>query len=274
LQHQNTLAANDSQINADFNSPSLYFPDDYGFSITHPSINSYHQSFPDQSDPTVTGDQFVPIWASGNQGFQHQNVLAFNDHQINADFNSPSLASAYQWVPQSFNHITANGYNFNCTVNSPSLILDDETFLYPNAIVDGQFDATFQLPNFSSNIDFDGSDSSNNYTSISTTTSQLNDSASTDTQTTVTNFTKLPILAASNTAAATSTNVNTNRLTCDQPGCTTTFARADVLRRHKKMHDTPEHPCLVDNCDRKGDKAFYRLDKLQNHQRKKHRLSV
>ena len=53
-----------------------------------------------------------------------------------------------------------------------------------------------------------------------------------------------------------------------------TFARRGDLCRHAKKHLPPEHPCPVANCDRKGDEAFYRRDKLYDHLRKKHKMMI
>jgi hypothetical protein len=59
-------------------------------------------------------------------------------------------------------------------------------------------------------------------------------------------------------------------LQCSFPGCATTVSRSFDLSRHMKKHSPPEYPCSVSGCDRKGNRAFYRLDKLRDHQHKQH----
>jgi hypothetical protein len=313
---QNTIATNGFQIDATLSSPSLnwahqgfsqtanhitangghfnhpiIFPlltfGNCDFHVTHPNPNAFcHQAIPGQSDATVTGGHLVPIdaYALNKPDFQHQNANDANGRQTNAAINSPSLSSAYQPVTQSSGHITADRDYFNCSALS-SLTFDDYAFPYSNPIADGQFNSTFQLPDFSSINDvggsngfggFNGFEGSNGFNStvFSTTASELNSSANTDTPNTVAGFAKLSLPSRSTTTAPSSTSANANRFICDQSGCTATFARAGDLTRHSKKHGVPEYPCLVNNCDRKGDKAFYRPDKLHDHQRKKHKMTV
>jgi hypothetical protein len=268
----NYITAKEDDFNQTIISPLIFGDCDYP--VTSPSTNaSFHQVFPNQSDPTVTGGHLNSIYATSNHGLQNQISLTANGRQINADFDS-SLDSVQQWAPPDSNDITANGDHFNDTFIYPFLNFNDETFPYPNAIIDGQSDATIQPSNLSINSDFDDSGNFNSSALISTTTSELNISISADAQTTDMHFTKLPLPAVSTATAVASTNVNTNRFKCDQPSCTTTFTRAGDLSRHMKKHGPPEHACPVDGCNRKGDNAFYRLDKLQDHQRKKHKMSV
>jgi hypothetical protein len=97
----------------------------------------------------------------------------------------------------------------------------------------------------------------------------------------------IPILAASNTnansmfngAAVTfpagglaprRSNIHTNPQTCNYPGCGKVTARQADFARHRLQHGTPHHSCLVHACNRRGPKAFYRADRLRDHQRKKH----
>lgn len=67
-------------------------------------------------------------------------------------------------------------------------------------------------------------------------------------------------------------NVDTNRYQC--PQCSTICVRDGDLNRHMKKHLPPQYHCLVNGCDRHGHKAFYRKDKLLDHQRKKHGMPV
>ncbi|PMD58521.1 uncharacterized protein K444DRAFT_531864 [Hyaloscypha bicolor E] len=65
-------------------------------------------------------------------------------------------------------------------------------------------------------------------------------------------------------------NVDTNAHTCGYAGCGKMFARPGDLARHSKQHGIPQHPCDIPGCNRHGARAFYRADKLLDHQRKKH----
>jgi hypothetical protein len=87
-------------------------------------------------------------------------------------------------------------------------------------------------------------------------------------------FTNLTASSSSTSPALASTNANINRFTCGYVGCNMTFARRGDFCRHAKKHLPGEHPCPVANCDRKGDEAFYRRDKLYDHLRKKHKMMI
>jgi hypothetical protein len=65
-------------------------------------------------------------------------------------------------------------------------------------------------------------------------------------------------------------NVNTNAHLCGYAGCGKPFTRQSDLTRHSNQHGVPKHPCLINGCNRHGLRAFYRADKLLEHQRKKH----
>jgi hypothetical protein len=57
---------------------------------------------------------------------------------------------------------------------------------------------------------------------------------------------------------------------CDR--CLKAFSRAGDLRRHYKVH-FPNHRtfhCLIEGCNRSGQRGFYRCDKLRDHQRQAH----
>ncbi|KAE9373938.1 hypothetical protein N431DRAFT_337617 [Stipitochalara longipes BDJ] len=69
-------------------------------------------------------------------------------------------------------------------------------------------------------------------------------------------------------------NANMTPHVCDNPGCSMTFNRLGDLVRHRQQHGNPQYPCLVHGCKRRGRKAFYRTDKLRDHQRKKHRMAI
>ncbi|KAI9741059.1 MAG: hypothetical protein M1834_002772 [Cirrosporium novae-zelandiae] len=65
-----------------------------------------------------------------------------------------------------------------------------------------------------------------------------------------------------------------NSLNC--PNCDQTFTRPADLSRHSGIHDPSRRvfSCLISGCPHTGSRAFYRRDKLLDHQRKKHNLWV
>ena len=61
---------------------------------------------------------------------------------------------------------------------------------------------------------------------------------------------------------------DSNALKCDFPGCHSraTFKRKYELQRHMNKHERKEmYPCPAIDCDRKGSRSFYRVDKLAHH---------
>ncbi|KAH6664205.1 hypothetical protein B0J14DRAFT_493928 [Halenospora varia] len=69
-------------------------------------------------------------------------------------------------------------------------------------------------------------------------------------------------------------NVNTNPYTCNYPGCGEIINRLGDFARHQQKHGVRQHPCLVHGCNRRGPRAFYRADKLRDHQRTKHKMAI
>lgn len=65
-----------------------------------------------------------------------------------------------------------------------------------------------------------------------------------------------------------------NRFNCTQPNCGADFARIGDLRRHHRVHGSPNYARSVSGCARRGGNAFYRRDKLLDHMRKKHGMTV
>jgi hypothetical protein len=66
---------------------------------------------------------------------------------------------------------------------------------------------------------------------------------------------------------------DSNALKCDFLGCHSraTFKRKYELQRHMKKHERKEtYPCPAIDCDRKGSRSFYRVDKLSHHLRTGH----
>jgi hypothetical protein len=286
-QSPNHVTANGDHFNHPIVFPLLTF-DACDYHVTHPIPTTFdHPSIPGQNDATLAGGQLVPIdtYALNKPDLQHQNANDVNGRQGNAAINFPYFSSAYQPVTQNATHITADRDYFNRSGIS-SLTLENFAFPRSDSIADGQFDTTFLLPAISSNIDvgfsngfdgfnsFGGPNGFNDSTDFSTTASELNGSTNNNTKETVIDFAKVPIPFSSITTATSGTSTQTNRFACDHSGCTATFARAGDLARHSKKHGIPEYPCLVNNCDRKGNKAFYRPDKLRDHQRMKHKMAV
>lgn len=76
------------------------------------------------------------------------------------------------------------------------------------------------------------------------------------------------------TAALPTTNNTSNRFNCIHPGCNASFNRHGDLRRHDRVHGPPGYACSVNGCARRGMNAFYRRDKLLDHQRRKHGMAV
>jgi hypothetical protein len=102
---------------------------------------------------------------------------------------------------------------------------------------------------------------------------------------TTTSTPKTPVLPANGTNMSTAfevprhnagavrsrrSNINTAAHTCGYTGCGKVFTRPGDLARHNLQHGLPQHPCLVRGCNRRGPRAFYRTDKLVEHQRKRH----
>jgi hypothetical protein len=170
----------------------------------------------------------------------------------------------------------ASGDQFSRAFIAPSLASVDSIFPNYNTVVnyDEQFDASFQPYNLIGSYGIGDFDSFENFPSTATTVSGMNGYANTDIQTTVSAFDSLPLPPAGITPPAPRADINAKRLMCPRTGCTTTFARPGDLRRHTRKHLKHEYHCPVDNCDRKGDKAFYRRDKLLDHQRKVHGMTV
>jgi hypothetical protein len=159
----------------------------------------------------------------------------------------------YLFLPTTY--LTLNGYGF------------------PSSNATAEYDVAFQHSDFISNQG--GFGEPHDFMSASTTASGMNGFVSFGTQPSVAAFATSSVLTTGiTTAVANGANARTNRLKCHHTGCSATFARGGDRRRHNKRHLPPQHPCPVDDCDRKGDRAFYRLDKLYDHQRKKHGMAV
>ncbi|KAF8865133.1 hypothetical protein BDZ45DRAFT_580895 [Acephala macrosclerotiorum] len=92
----------------------------------------------------------------------------------------------------------------------------------------------------------------------------------------LTSFTPLllPTFIAPQATATLPINNTNNRFNCTHPNCSASFNRIGDLRRHDRVHGVPAHPCTVSGCSRKGGNAFYRRDKLLDHMRKKHGMTV
>lgn len=244
-------------------------------------------------DVTTPQDQHIHIWSpnlSTNDGRVQQQAMSIASYGWNLDapVAPPAWDPASQGFDQSLSDLgTGFGQRFTRALSS----LD-----FPPAIIDGQSDPTLQTPEFGVYSNFVAMP--NDFANFNS--SQWDDLTVTDTQPTLTSFNQLslptifsmsaapalPINAASMFAAAAAprpiarrvasphSNVNANTHTCDYPGCGHIFGRVGDFVRHRKQHGVPQHPCPVHGCNRRGSRAFYRADKLRDHQRKKHRLTI
>ena len=179
----------------------------------------------------------------------------------------------------------------------PALSSADYPPVYSNAIANGQPDLTLQLSDFGVYNDFGVMP---NGFANPTSFTHWDDLTAINPQETMASFNQLPLPATTGapvaptlpthgtsmftTPAATRpiarrvvsrrSNVNTNAHTCDYTGCGKIFARPGDLARHTQQHGVPQHPCLIHGCNRRHSRAFYRADKLRDHQRKKHGIAI
>ena len=76
-------------------------------------------------------------------------------------------------------------------------------------------------------------------------------------------------------AARRQSAATTARHRCNHPGCTKDYKRIGDLERHRlEKHMAGRFPCTYPACDRKGERAFGRADKLRDHVRQKHNLKI
>ncbi|KAF2818872.1 hypothetical protein CC86DRAFT_375514 [Ophiobolus disseminans] len=68
----------------------------------------------------------------------------------------------------------------------------------------------------------------------------------------------------------TGTIANEVRIPCTFAGCTRTFRRAGDCRRHMGKHQARAYNCIESECE----KRFYRLDKLRDHLRQGHGITL
>jgi hypothetical protein len=265
-----------------------------------PSYNvSPNQALAGTLEATATRDQHVPIWSPSlspsNLGFQQQAVSTpnnglNNEWNLDVSFAYPAWDPASQDFAQSLSHVTQNfGQSFIPTLNSADNL--------SNAVADGQLDPTLQLSDFGVNNDF--SVIPNNFANPTSFT-QWDDLTAVGLQETMASFNQLPLPTTTDIPAAPAlptsvtnmftaptmplpiargvvsrrSNGNNNTHTCNFTGCGKVFARLGDLARHSKHHGVPQHPCLIDGCNRHGPEAFYRADKLRDHQRRKHKMAI
>ncbi|CZR64508.1 uncharacterized protein PAC_14406 [Phialocephala subalpina] len=271
--------------------------------VTSPSHNaSPNQALAGTPDATATGDQHIPIWSPNllpsNRGFQQQAVSTANngwnnEWNLDVSFAPPAWDPASQGLAQSLSHVTPGfGQRF-----IPALSSADYPPVYSNAIANGQPDPTLQSPDFGVYNDFGVMP--NGFADLTSFT-QWDDLTATDPQEIMASFNQLllptttsmhaaPALPTNATSMFTApavprpiarrvtsrrSNVNTNAHTCGYAGCGKIFARRGDLVRHGQQHGVPQHPCLIHGCNRRGIWAFYRADKLRDHQRKKHGIAI
>ena len=101
-------------------------------------------------------------------------------------------------------------------------------------------------------------------------TPEMTNSSNITTQRNGTTFTSPPLPATQIASNATNTHSSGDRIPCTHVGCSATFGRAGDFRRHIKKHADPELSCSIKTCNYKS----YRLDKLREHQRKRHGIAA
>jgi hypothetical protein len=271
--------------------------------VISPSYNiSPNQALTGILDTAATRDQHIYTWSPNlspsNHGFQQQAVStpnngSNNEWNLDISFAPPAWDPASQRFAQYSSHMTSGfGQPF-----MPTLDLADNLSVYSNAVTNGQPDQTLQLSDFGAYNDFVAMPNSFAYPTSFT---QWDDSTAIDPQETMVSFNQLPLPTTTDIPAALAlpTNVtnmfstpmvplpiarrvvprrsngNTNAHTCDFTGCGKIFSSPGCLARHRMQHGVPQHPCLIGGCNRRRSKAFYRADKLRDHQRKKHRMAI
>jgi hypothetical protein len=240
-------------------------------------------------DAAATGHQHIPIWSrdlsTSNLGSHQQAAgIANNEWDIgrvsDVSIAPPAWQLASRGFDDSLSHVEP-GFDQGFI---PAFSSIDYPPVHSNAVSNSQPNPALQLFDFGVYNDFGVVP--NQLASFNSFT-QWDDSLAIDPQATMTSFNQLspPITNSTFTTHAVpspvasgmtyrGSNINTNPYTCDYPGCGKSFARSSDLVRHGQQHGVPQHPCLVDGCNRRGSKAFYRADKLRDHQRKKHRMTI
>jgi hypothetical protein len=230
-----------------------------------------------------------------NRGFQQQAVSTANDgwnNEWNPDvsFAPPSCDPASEGFAQSLSHVTP-------CFGQGALSSADYPPVYSNAIANGQPDSNLQLPGFGVHNDFGFMP--NGFANL-TSFAQWDDLTIIDPQETMASFNLLPLPTTTDMPAASAlpthatskfnapavprpiarrvasrrSNSNTHAHICDYVGCGKIFTRPGDLARHRQQHGVPQYPCLIHGCNRRHSKAFYRGDKLRDHQRKKHGIVI
>jgi hypothetical protein len=275
---------------------------------------SPNQAFAGTLQATLARDQHVLIWSPNllpsNLGFQQQAVSTANDGwnnewNSNVSFAPPALDPASQFA-QSLSYATPGfGQNF-----IPALSSADYP-VYSNTIANGQLDPTVQFPDFGVYNDFGAYNAFGIYNHFNAmpdplanptpfTQWEMDDLTAIDPQETMGSFnpllppttTSMPAAPAlpthatnmltvptaprpiARTAISRRSTAGTNAYTCGYAGCGRIFTRGGDLARHTQQHGVPQHPCLIHRCNRRAANAFYRADKLRDHQRRKHGITT
>jgi hypothetical protein len=239
--------------------------------VTSPSHNaSPNQALAGAPDATATRDQHIHIWSpsTANNGW-HPDV---------------------SFAPQSLSHVTPGPF-------TPACSWADYPPMYSNAIGNGQPDPTLRFPDVGVYNAFSVMPNGFRNGFVNPTPYAQRDAlTSIDSQETMASYNQFPLPTTTSMPAASAlpihatsmsttpavprpiargvisrrSNVNTNAHACGYARCRKLFARPGDLARHSKQHGVPEHPCDIPGCNRHGLRAFYRADKLLDHQRKKH----
>ncbi|KAL9111727.1 MAG: hypothetical protein Q9187_007880, partial [Circinaria calcarea] len=217
-------------------------------------------------------------WLNTNSEFDGQpdivpqfyDFVAQDDYNGLDDFGFPAGNSVIEYN----GHIDTGLQHFNALGNNDFNVLDDPVLPGTDTIADytEQRDATFQSPLRNDNHGFTGF---NNLTSPTNAALRTYPTPTTGTCSNITASIGQPVAIRPTNVVAATPSINSNgRFTCTHTGCTTTFTRIRDRDRHMGKHSSRQHDCPINGCNRKGDKAFYRLDKLYDHQRQKHKMTV
>ncbi|KAL9116570.1 MAG: hypothetical protein Q9187_006904 [Circinaria calcarea] len=202
-----------------------------------------------------------------DSGPQFYDLIAQDDYNGLNDFGFP--------VGNSHNgHIDTGLQHVNALVNNDFNVFDHPVLPSVDTIVDyaEQRDATFQFPLWNDNHDFTAF---NDLTLPANVAVGTEPTPTTGTCSNITASIGQPVAIRPTNVVAATPSINPNgRFTCTHTGCTTTFTRIRDRDRHMGKHSSRQHDCPINDCNRKGDKAFYRLDKLHDHQRQKHKMTV
>lgn len=160
---------------------------------------------------------------------------------------------------------------FNVFHNGVHTATDDDHFEPILGSVEGATDTMYdELLGIDPNDAINGFGGLDGFASTTDPTPEMTKSPGITTQRSGTAFTGSSLPATHIAPNAANTHSSGGRISCSHVGCSATFGRAGDFRRHIKKHADPELSCSVKTCNYKS----YRLDKLHEHQRKRHGIAT